>query len=75
MPSRQCQLDSAPPRPGTCHHMHAFPTVARTSVFVELTKANSYNHAVDPLAGLAGNRAAAAEGTARRAACVRLDES
>jgi len=68
MPSRQCQLDIAPPRPGTRYH-----TLARTSVFVELTKSNSYNHAVDPSAGLAGNRVVA--GTAPRAACVRLDES
>jgi hypothetical protein len=73
MPSHQCQLDSAPPRPGSCHHVRAFPTPARTGVFVELTKASSYNHAVDPPAGLAGSRVVT--GTAPRAARVRLDES
>jgi hypothetical protein len=73
MPSHQCQLDSAPPRPGTCHHVRAFPTLASSGVFVEVTMSNSYNHAVDPPAGLAGNRVVM--GTAPHAACVRLDQS
>jgi hypothetical protein len=73
MPSRQCQLDSAPPRPGTRHHVRAFPTLARTGVFVELTKASRYNHAVDASAGLAGR--CVVMGTAPRVARVRLDES
>lgn len=70
MPSHRHQLDSSPPRPGP-----RYQTLASAGVLVELTKANSYNHAVGLPAGLAGNRVAAATGAARLAACVRLDES
>jgi hypothetical protein len=52
MPSHRCQLDSSPPRHGTCYHAHAVPALARTGVFVELTTTTtttvgSCNHVVD----------------------------
>jgi len=38
MPSHRCQLDSSPPRQGTCYHdARAVPALARTGVFAELT--------------------------------------
>jgi hypothetical protein len=75
MPSDRRQLDSSVDRRGTSDHTSAVLTLARTGVFVELRTASSYNRAMGPLAGLAGNRVAAVTGPVRRAACFRLDES